>query len=100
MLAPAPVPGYLAVADVIVAVYLFLAFEDDGVHGIEKIEHLLHSRGAGEGYNVVGTAIHAFFRGLVDASRQAADGGKHVFTGAAELGIVVAKGHGEGNAAV
>lgn len=90
------VPGYLAVADVIVAVDLLLPFQHNGVHRVKEIEGAVLS----QGNYIVGTAVDTVFWGQVHASREAADGRKHILTGAPELGIVVSKGNGPRNAAI
>ena len=90
------VPGNLAVADVIVAVDLLLPFQHHGVHRVKEIEGAVLS----QGNYIVGTAVDTVFWGQVHASREAADGRKHILTGAPELGIVVSKGNGPRNAAI
>ncbi len=94
------VPGYLAVADIVVAVNLFLPFQDYGIHGVKEIKYMLHPAGAGKCKDVIGTAVNAAFQRKIHAARKAANSLEHVFAGASKLGVVVSERHGPRNAAL
>ena len=99
MLAVGPVPSYLVMADVVVAVDFFLSFKDNGVHRIEQVENVFQGA-SGEGYNVVGAAVDTVFWRQIYAAGKCADCLEHFFSGRAELGVVVAEGYGPRNTAV
>ena len=94
------VPGYLAMTDIVVAVNLFLPFQDYGIHGVKEIKHMLHPAGTGKSKNVIGTAVNAVFRRKIHAARKAANSLEHVFAGASKLGVVVPERHRPRNAAL
>ena len=92
------IPFQLGGSDIIVGMDLFQPFENDGIHGVEQIEHPVRSISPLQPDSIVGTTVHGGVRRCVQAAGQAPDQGINLFTGRTELGVMVTQCHRPGDA--